>query len=93
MCRHAEFVVPPEPRSAPAARDFVRACLELWSLEELASDVLTVASELITNGVLHAHTPLHVYLSSADGHVEIAVLDQNSRCRLCDQSVRNFSAT
>lgn len=75
MCRHAEFQVPPEPRSVPSARDFCRDTLTGWGLSEMVDDALIIVSELVTNGVLHAGTPLRVNVSSETGNVEIAVFD------------------
>lgn len=77
MCRHAVFVVPAEPQSAPSARQFCRLTLLGWDLPELVDDLLVLVSELVTNGVLHARTALRVELSTANGIAEVAVFDNN----------------
>ena len=75
MCRHAVFVVPPEPGSVPSARGFCRQTLTGWGLVPMIGDAQLVLSELVTNGVLHAGTPLGVTVSGETGHLEIAVSD------------------
>lgn len=75
VCRHAAFDVPPVPRSAPAARDFCRGTLTGWGLTPLIDDAQVILSELVTNGVLHAGTPLGVTVSAATGCLELAVSD------------------
>lgn len=77
VCRHAIFNVLRAPRAVPDARAFCRETLTLWDLSALISDTLVVVSELVTNGLLHAGTPLTVTVSGASGHVEIAVADGN----------------
>lgn len=77
MCRHATTSLPPEPRSASAARVFVRDCLQQWDLIDLLDDASLAVTELVTNAVLHAGTPLLVSLSCENGQVELAVFDGN----------------
>ncbi|MQA87486.1 MAG: ATP-binding protein [Streptosporangiales bacterium] len=50
----AVCALPPEPGSAKAARDFTRATLLGWSLEELLDDAAVAVSELVTNALRHA---------------------------------------
>jgi hypothetical protein len=73
--RHATFAVPPEPRSVPSSRDFCRDTLTGWDLTHLADDAQVILSELVTNGVLHAGTPLSLTVSAETGNLEIAVSD------------------
>ena len=75
MCRHASRTLPAEPRSAPAARTFVQECFTRWDLLPLLDDAELAVSELVTNGVLHARTPLRVSASCENGVVELAVFD------------------
>ncbi len=75
MCRHAAFDVPPQPRSVPSARDFCRSTLTGWGLGPMLDETQIVLSELVTNGVLHARTPLGVTISAEAGNLEIAVSD------------------
>src|SRR5712691_2560251 len=77
----------PEPAAAAAARRFVRDTLRLWELtgssdgqDALVDDAVLLTSELVTNAVLHAGTPVQVtcrLLGDQPGlAVEIAVLDR-----------------
>ena len=77
----------PEPAAAAAARRFVRDTLRSWELagrsgdhDPLVDDAVLLTSELVTNAVLHAGTPVQVTCrligSEPDGAVEIAVLDR-----------------
>lgn len=52
----------PVSTAPQAARRFVQDQLADWSLLALADDVTLVASELVTNGLLHARSPLTVRL-------------------------------
>ena len=77
MCRHASRDLPPEPRSASVAREFLRTCFTDWDLMELYDDAALGLSELVANAVMHAATPLVVAVSCEGGMVEIAVHDGN----------------
>ena len=86
----------PVPAAAAAARRFVRDTLRSWELsgdhgdpggrderaerDELVDDAVLLTSELVTNAVLHAGTPVRVTCrllgDLSDGAVEIAVLDR-----------------
>jgi anti-sigma regulatory factor (Ser/Thr protein kinase) len=86
----------PVPAAAAAARRFVRDTLRSWELagehgapgeraestqrDALVDDAVLLTSELVTNAVLHAGTPVQVTCrllgDLVDGAVEIAVLDR-----------------
>src|SRR5580693_860164 len=86
----------PVPAAAAAARRFVRDTLSSWELagehagpgeraewaqrDALVDDAVLLTSELVTNAVLHAGTPVQVTCrllgDLSDGAVEIAVLDR-----------------
>jgi anti-sigma regulatory factor (Ser/Thr protein kinase) len=77
----------PVPAAAAAARRFVRDTLQSWELtgrsqeqDALVDDAVLLTSELVTNAVLHAGTPVQVTCrivgDEQDGAVEIAVLDR-----------------
>jgi anti-sigma regulatory factor (Ser/Thr protein kinase) len=77
----------PVPAAASAARRFVRDTLRSWELtgrsedqDALVDDAVLLTSELVTNAVLHAGTPVQVTCrlvgDELDGAVEIAVLDR-----------------
>jgi anti-sigma regulatory factor (Ser/Thr protein kinase) len=80
----------PVPAAAAAARRFVRDTLESWDLtgngdnsggrDALVDDAVLLTSELVTNAVLHAGTPVQVTCrllgDGPDRSLEIAVLDR-----------------
>jgi hypothetical protein len=86
----------PVPAAAAAARRFVRDTLRSWELardhddpgdraeraqrDALVDDAVLLTSELVTNAVLHAGTPVQVTCrllgDLSEGAVEIAVLDR-----------------
>ena len=75
MCRHATEQLPPQPRSVPAARSFLRQQVAAWQLDVLLPDAQLALSELVSNAVMHARTPLHLAVSCADQVLEVAVAD------------------
>lgn len=75
--RDAELALPPVAASAARARAFVRETLDAWGLDGY-DDVLLLASELVTNALLHARTPMVVRLADEDdGVVLLSVSDGN----------------
>jgi anti-sigma regulatory factor (Ser/Thr protein kinase) len=71
-------VLTPEPMSAVSAREFVELHLRTHGLGHLAEDLQLVASELATNAVTHARTPLLITLSRVDGSVLLVVEDSSA---------------
>ena len=68
------------PDLVRAARQFVRQVLSNWELHEFVDDAVLVASELVSNAVLHARTALRLTVSSEGlGAVRIEVFDENPR--------------
>jgi serine phosphatase RsbU (regulator of sigma subunit)/anti-sigma regulatory factor (Ser/Thr protein kinase) len=68
----------PEPAAVSAARLFVRETLRSWEMpgsDELAADAELLTSELVTNAVIHAGTPLRVTCRADNSEVEVSVLD------------------
>ncbi len=72
----------PEPTAAAAARRFVRDTLQAWVVtgaaadgHGLVDDAVLLTSELVTNAVVHAGTPVQVTCRVADGAVEVVVQD------------------
>lgn len=66
----------PEPTSARAARAFVRRHV-LSDDEDLRDSAELLASELVTNGVLHARSDLTLGVVARETCVLIAVSDRN----------------
>lgn len=76
MCRvaRADFE---DDLTAPAdARRWVGGRLEDWGLQGLAEIALLLVSEVVTNAVVHAHSPPAVSMSVAEGTLEIGVSDR-----------------
>lgn len=78
----ASAVYQPEPTAAAAARRFVRDTLQEWLVpgasadgHELVDDAVLLTSELVTNAVLHAGTPVQVTCRLAATSVEVMVSD------------------
>jgi len=67
------------PALLTAARAFVRSRLESWEAEEMVPDAELVASELVTNAVLHARTNVRLKVALESDTVRIDVFDGNSR--------------
>jgi anti-sigma regulatory factor (Ser/Thr protein kinase) len=65
----------PGPEAPRQARDFLALACTEWHAEGAARDGGLVVSELVTNAVLHAGTPIDLKLSLSDGHLLIDVRD------------------
>ncbi len=69
---------PPEPVSAREARRFLRSFLDDRARDDLSDAALLALSEIVTNAVLHAHTPFDVTAAlSEDGSLLVEVVDTN----------------
>ncbi|MCB9372364.1 MAG: ATP-binding protein [Microthrixaceae bacterium] len=71
----AAATFPADRRSPGRARRFVLAQLREWRCEEAADVVALLVSELVTNGVLHAGTPVGVAVGIEGGQLVVAVSD------------------
>jgi hypothetical protein len=71
----ARLHLEPLPRASRTARDFVsRTCLD-WQLTHVIGSAVLVVSELVTNGVTHAGTPLDVSMSTTGDRLLLGVHD------------------
>jgi anti-sigma regulatory factor (Ser/Thr protein kinase) len=69
----------PEPAAVPAARRFVETRCGIWGVDrEATASAALVTSELVTNAVRHAHTPIEVSLKKARGELMISVADAST---------------
>jgi hypothetical protein len=75
MCRRAVLDLDPTPQAVGVARHFVAATCHRWGLDPLIDELELTVSELVTNSVLHAQTPIEVELCVASGAVEACVRD------------------
>lgn len=71
--------LPGELRSVPLAREFVRGALRGAVPDAVVDDAVLVASELVTNAVVHAGTPSELVLDLRAGVVDLRLSDGNRR--------------
>jgi len=69
-------LLPPWPSAVPQARAIALQALTDWKVCELADASALVTTELVTNAVLHAHTPLQLTMVRAGEQVRLAVRDR-----------------
>ena len=70
--------LPCEPQSASAARRFAREILRAWGSEDI-DDILTLLlSEVVTNALLHAGSPVDVCLAQQSRGVRVEVADHST---------------
>ncbi|MDQ1674176.1 MAG: phosphoserine phosphatase RsbU/P [Frankiaceae bacterium] len=70
------LTLPPVARSARDGRRFIVRTLTDWHCDALVDAAALLASEVITNAVMHARTPLTVSIQRTQlGHVQIEVSD------------------
>ncbi|MET8519522.1 SpoIIE family protein phosphatase [Nocardioides sp. NPDC004968] len=67
----------PAPTSVSEARRFAREVLAEWGLDDLLDDVVLLTSELVTNAVTHAGTPMTVAVVREEDRLRIDVFDQH----------------
>ena len=78
-----ELVLAPIPTAAAAARAFVREVCRYWQLalpdNTLVDRAVLLASELVANAVVHAHTELRLRVELRGNLLHIAVRDGSPR--------------
>ena len=79
MCRFAQTTLPATSHAPELARRFVRTTCLAWDLDGLAGDLALLASELVTNAVVHARSGSTLTISVAEGIVEVSVADAAER--------------
>lgn len=70
--------LPPVPASVPEARRLVRNLLAVVERDDLEDTAALVVSELVTNALLHAGTPIHVAARVEDATLRVEVRDGSS---------------
>ncbi|MEH0424539.1 ATP-binding protein [Streptomyces sp. B21-083] len=65
----------PSPEAVSRARRTVHDTLATWGLDNLADDMVLVASELVTNALQHASGPIVMVLQQRDETVLVEVAD------------------
>ncbi|MEV4340624.1 SpoIIE family protein phosphatase [Streptomyces sp. NPDC049590] len=81
---------PPETRSAPLARRFVRSALQ-GVAPEVVDTAELLTSELVTNAVLHARTEVEVRVGSHEGQVRVRVGDDRPDRPLVPRDPRPYA--
>lgn len=76
----AGWVVPPDPAQVRHARRWLRTwCAAAGVDDDTAGTVVLLASELITNAVLHGRSPALVRVQRRGSLLQVQVSDDNSR--------------
>jgi anti-sigma regulatory factor (Ser/Thr protein kinase) len=70
--------LPPEPSSATRARTLARERLGESCSRDALDTIALIVTELVTNAILHARTPLHLTVDQSPGHVRISVEDEST---------------
>lgn len=78
MCRVHTVHYPPEAENVPHARHWLQRLLRRWELDGLIPDASLLITELVTNTIVHTHSPLDVVSAVADGVLEIGVTDHDT---------------
>jgi two-component sensor histidine kinase len=78
----------PEPSSATRARTLARERLEAFCPSDTLDTIALLVTELVTNAILHARTPLQLTIESRPGHVRICVEDESNE----PPAVRHYGA-
>ncbi len=74
--KEVEAWFPGSPSSVGEARRFVRETCADELGTDLVEDAVLLASELVTNAVIHAKSKARVRLSQSEGRLRVAVTDQ-----------------
>lgn len=69
--------LPPEPASATRARVVAREQLGALCTADALDTVSLLVTELVTNGILHARTPLRLLIEANPGRVRVCVEDSS----------------
>jgi anti-sigma regulatory factor (Ser/Thr protein kinase) len=82
----------PEPRAVALGRRFVSQTLEAWDCAGLADIACLLTSEILTNAVRHARTPIGLRLYRAARDITVEISDDNTHVparRLADPDDEN----
>jgi anti-sigma regulatory factor (Ser/Thr protein kinase) len=69
--------LPAVPSSVPEARVFVGRVLSSWDTTYRANDAQLLASEILTNAVLHAEGPLHLHMRRNTTELAVEISDRS----------------
>jgi anti-sigma regulatory factor (Ser/Thr protein kinase) len=77
MTAHATLHLPPEATSPRAARRFVDDTLAEWACADASDVVALLASELVTNALLHARSEVDLRVSRTPDALLVEVVDHS----------------
>lgn len=75
MIARPEIVLAPAASASREARRWVQSQMSEWGLDELADTVALLASEIVTNALIHAGTPIRLRMVQAGPGVRVEVQD------------------
>jgi anti-sigma regulatory factor (Ser/Thr protein kinase) len=70
--------LPPEPASATRARTLARERFGTACSDDTLETIALLVTELVTNAILHARTPLLLTVEPRPGYVRISVEDESN---------------
>ena len=79
MCERAIMHLAADRTAPGEARRFVADHCRRWGVSDLADSAALLTSELVTNAVLHAGTPITVTASLTQHTIEVGVADRDAR--------------
>lgn len=71
----ASIRLPAHPTSSRAARRFVTRALTAWGCEAAVEDASLLVSELVTNAIVHARTPVDLIVRHSRRSIRVEVYD------------------
>jgi anti-sigma regulatory factor (Ser/Thr protein kinase) len=74
----ASWDLPADPETVGRARRLVRDALSGWGMSALADDLVMVVSEVVTNAVVHARSPMTLSLHRQGPSVRGQVTDHST---------------
>jgi anti-sigma regulatory factor (Ser/Thr protein kinase) len=76
--KSASWALPPVARSVVEARHHVRVILNDWNLTALCDAALLLTSEVVTNSLLHARSPIRLTIEQTRSGVRVSVADEST---------------
>lgn len=67
--------LPSDLGSAATARRFLADTLSAWSRQDLIDDATLLATELVTNAVVHAESEVRLRITAVNDHIRVEVAD------------------
>ena len=77
MCRVRTVDYDPAPEHVREVRYWLQRLLHRWELPALIPDASLLITELVTNAIVHAQTPVHITAAVAEGVLEVGVADHD----------------